>query len=645
MTNRPFKLRVSIVLAGLLTLPGLAAELVTLPGHVPPAVVKDHLLPAGSLPPDSQMNLVVNLRPRNLAMRDGLLRQIYNPASTNFHRYLAPAQYREKFGPTEADYQAVLDFVRTNGFTVRAVRRSRSLVEVQASAREVERTFHVKLRVYPHPTEPRTFFAPDTEPAVDRSIPIQAISGLNNYVLPHPLGSGRPVASGDGAPGQSGGGGSGGGLFLGSDYRHAYLPGTALTGQGEVAGLFEYNGYNLSDIQNYESAAGYTNVPLVNVLLNGLTSNQAPAPNDVEISGDIENLIAIAPGLQAVNVYEGNFSVDASGNTILDEMADPMQGETLPHELSCSWGFNADSASSNNFVRLAMQGQSFFLASGDGGAYPTQTGDATDNEDAEPDITVVGGTELTMTNNGAGWSNETVWNNPSEGSQFASSGGYLVNVPIPDYQARINLSANQGSSQNRNLPDVAMAADNIEIVLTVVDTNNVAHPGTVFTSWGTSFASPLWAGVAALANQQALQMGKPRVGFINPALYGIAESASYAGSFHDITVGNNTWSNSPTVYYAKSGYDLCTGWGSPANPNLVALLAGYGGPVFVDYNFTGAIQDGDYDAPFSKLAQGVSAVSPNGTVFIKTSGTSPETFTISKPLTIVSPNGPATTGE
>ena len=65
------------------------------------------------------------------------------------------------------------------------------------------------------------------------------------------------------------------------------------------------------------------------------------------------------------------------------------------------------------------------------------------------------------------------------------------------------------------------------------------------------------------------------VGFLNPALYAIGQGKSvvYNAAFHDITTGNNTWSNSPNLFYAVPGYDLCTGWGTPAGTNLINLLA------------------------------------------------------------------------
>jgi subtilase family serine protease len=79
---------------------------------------------------------------------------------------------------------------------------------------------------------------------------------------------------------------------------------------------------------------------------------------------------------------------------------------------------------------------------------------------------------------------------------------------------------------------------------------------------GTSASSPSFEAVIAVANQAN---GGP-VGFINPTIYALGAGALYAGSFHDITVGNNSdtdGQNGVDGYVAGTGYDLTTGWGTP----------------------------------------------------------------------------------
>jgi subtilase family serine protease len=96
--------------------------------------------------------------------------------------------------------------------------------------------------------------------------------------------------------------------------------------------------------------------------------------------------------------------------------------------------------------------------------------------------------------------------------------------------------------------------------------------GGLYPAQGTSAAAPLWAGVIALADQQA---SNP-LGFINPALYAIARGPAYHRAFHDVVTGDNSviWPTGVyTGYTAGPGWDPVTGWGSPDAQYLVPLLA------------------------------------------------------------------------
>ncbi len=185
----------------------------------------------------------------------------------------------------------------------------------------------------------------------------------------------------------------------------------------------------------------------------------------------------------------------------------------------------------------------------------------------DPNITQVGGTTLLTTGPGGNWVSETVWNegSVSHGGYIGSSGGISTSYSIPSYQQGISMSDNQGSTAMRNVPDVAMVADNIAFVAD----NGKNEIGT-----GTSFAAPLWAGFIALVNQSAAASGQHSVGQVNPALYAIGKRANYASDFHDITVGDNVTSSSPGRFYAAAGYDLCTGWGTPNGSGLISALGG-----------------------------------------------------------------------
>lgn len=631
MKNKLSKLAGGAVLLLLQFTPGAAAELKMLPGHVPAEVSRLKLQPTNRLPATDRLKITVVLPLHNNAELAQLVQEVQNPASTNFHQYFTPEQFTERFGPTEADYSAVINFAGANGWTVTGTVPGRTLVEVDAPVASLEKALHVKMLRYQHPTEARTFFAPDGEPSVDSAVPLLCLSGLNDYIIPHAkyhfLDKELTAIPRNGSYNYPGGGT----LFMGYDFRHAFAADTSLDGSGQVVGLQEFDGYTPGDITAYEATAGLPNVPIQEVLLNGLLND--PNNGDAEPPLDIQMAIAMAPGLSKIVFYYGN-NIDS----ILTEMASPTHGEPRPLQLSSSWGYNTDSGTANALMQLALQGQSYLYAMGDEGSLPvdpngpggTYVGGASPG-DLELFMTDVGGTDLAMNGTGASWQAETVWP--------GSAGGILSSVPIPYYQQPINMSANGGSTTLCNVPDVAMPANYILVVVT--GTNGVRNYGAV---GGTSCAAPLWAGFTALVNQQAAAEGKPPVGFMNPAIYSIGEGPLYSSCFNDITSGNNVNGRSPTLYYAKPGYDLCTGWGSPKGVNLINALVGFGGSVFVNFHYTGGTQNGTFLYPFKTLGQGVTAVSVGGTVFLITGGSSSETMTISKPMTITASDGAATVG-
>jgi len=539
-------------LCGALSVQG--AEMQALQGHVPSAV--KHLTSTGRLANSTQLSLVIALPLRNAMALSNLLQQIYDPASPDYRHYLTRAEFTERFGPTARDYQAVVAFAKANHLVVTATHPNRLLLDVSGTAAAVEKALHVTLETYQDPTANREFYAPDREPALDLSVPVVHIGGLDNYALPRPHVHATRMVSGQSVLGNGGSGPSG--AYMGSDFRAAYVPNTVLDGSGQVVGLLEFDGYLPSDIAYYEQAAKLRNVPLQNVLIDGFSGNPSGTGGQVEVSLDIDMAISMATNLSKVMVYETGQG--GSWDDMLNRMAD----DNLARQLSCSWyipGGTADAVADAIFQQMAAQGQSFFNASGDEDAY---TGLISFPGDS-PYITQVGGTTLTTSGPGGAWVSETVWNWGVEYDEdgVGSSGGISTQYGIPTWQTNITMASNGGSTTQRNTPDVAMTADNVY----------VRSDGMNMWVGGTSCAAPLWAGFAALVNQQATRTSQPEIGFINPALAAIGSGANYTTVFHDITTGNNTWSESPTQFYAVQGYDLCTGWGTPAGQSLIDALA------------------------------------------------------------------------
>jgi subtilase family serine protease len=537
-------------------IPGSAAERQTLRGHVP-EIVK-HLRPIGRLETATPLDIVIGLPLRNPESLAARLREIYDPESKDFCRYVTPGQFMETFGPTEREYQTLVRFARANKLAVVMRHPNRTLLHVRASVADIERVFHVHLSLYQHPTENRTFYAPDVEPSLELNLQVLHITGLDNFEVPRsplkdvtPLKEPvQPVPNVGSAPG---------GQYTGRDFRPAYAPGVSLLGKGQAVGLLQFDGYYPNDITAYEANAGLPNVPLQNVFLDGFTGTPSTSGfGNVETSLDIEMVIAMAPGVSKVVIYGVPVSATAMVDA-LNEMANPTQGEPLPHQLSTSWAIVYNASIYQLFQQMAMQGQSFFAFSGDNGAYTAYTMTAGDTLPFPPGdytyVTSVGGTVLSTSGPAGQWVSESAW--PSGG------GGPSPWFSIPPWQQGVSMTVNQGSTTMRDCPDVSMVATNILVF---------AGNGSQFGVAGTSASTPLWAGFTALINEAAAANGRPPVGFINPAIYAIGRGSSYTSSFHDITTGSNAHAGTGGKYNAVPGYDLATGWGTPNGSGLINAM-------------------------------------------------------------------------
>src|SRR6266567_452607 len=604
----------SVALSLLLLTPAWAVERQLLTRHIPSATAR--LQAVGRLPGSSRLNLAIGLPLRNQAALTTLLEQLYDPASAQYRHYLSPEQFAERFGQAKQDYESLIAFAKAHGLAVTATHPNRMLLDVSGSVEDIERVFHVTMRVYQHPTEARTFHAPDVEPSLDLAVRVLRINGLDDFNVPHPLAHRMPLDHNRKGKPLGGSGPSGG--FLGYDFRAAYVPGVALTGAGQSVALFEAGGYYASDITDYESLAGLPNVPLQNVLMNGFDGT--PDSSNFEVALDIEMAISMAPGLSQVIVYEGSVY-----NDILNRIAT----DNAAKQISSSWTLSFDSTTDQIFQQYAVQGQSFFQASGDDGAYPG--GWVAD----DPFITSVGGTELSISGPGGAWVSETVWNlgyNLRAGTSNASGGGISPTYSIPSWQQGLSIAANHGSTTRRNSPDVAMVADNIW----VLSDNGYSAEGS-----GTSASAPLWAGLTALANQLAQAHGQPPVGFINPAIYALGKGPSYTSAFHDITIGNNTTTANPTGFFAVSGYDLCTGWGTPTGSNLLSALAL---PQLLQVSpVTSFTASGPAGGPFSPTAQSYSLTNSGAAALDWTLAYTASWLEASATSGTLAPGAPATT--
>ncbi len=567
--NRKISL-ILLTIAAMLSVGGMdgrAQSLMT--RHMREAVLDGQAQPLGRLPSNQIMQLNLVLPLRDQAGLDSFLSELYDPSSPSYRQFLSPAEFTERFGPSQADYDALVNFAKANGLMVVGGTRDAMDVQVRGPVSAIETAFHVTMRSYQHPTENRAFYAPDREPTVELPFQLWHISGLDNYSIPHALLVKRSdYATVHGidvkdvvSHATTGSGPSA--SFLGSDMRAAYYGGSALTGSGQNLGLFEYEGTDLADLTTYYKNVGQTNtVPVTLLSVDGTSTSCVDTRaggncDDTEQTLDMTQALGMAPGLASLVVYIGS-----TDTAIIGAMT---THSPLPTTIGCSWGWTPADASTLDpyFQKMAAQGQNFFAASGDNSTWSSRN-EAWPADDAY--VVSVGGTDLVTASAGGAWMSETAW---------ADSGGGISpdKVAIPAWQQLSGVinSSNKGSTTLRNGPDVSANA-NFTFYTCSDQTACLANE-----YGGTSFAAPMWAGYIALVNQQLAANGDAPIGFLNPIVYAQNVTSAYAADFHDITSGTSG------SYSATTGFDLVTGWGSPNGQNLINALAA---PVSTSPTFT-----------------------------------------------------------
>ncbi|MBS0432105.1 MAG: S8/S53 family peptidase [Proteobacteria bacterium] len=509
---------------------GVASAGTLLTSHVPEDVSNHSATRVADADASRRLQLAIALPMRDQAQLVQLVRDIYDPSSPNYRHYLSVAQFTQRFGPTQADYNKALQFFSTHGLSISGVSANRYLIEGSASVASLQQMLHVKFGLYQRAGETRRFIAPDSEPTLALDVPVLRIVGLDDANPP----SNRLVQRKLDVDAQSPVKGSGpNGWYLGSDIRLAYYGIFLSSGKGQSLGLMELGPYDPQGVQNYFTQFGPPlTTDVVPISTDGSPATCASKCNDGEQALDIEYAIAMAPGLDQVQVY-----VARSAESVLNRMA----SDNTSAQLSTSWGWSHSERSVDEpiFLEMAAQGQTLLTASGDNsslrasGPWPEESAY----------ITAVGGTDLQTSSPGGPWLSETAWSGSAGGPSLDKT------ITIPAYQLPFINDQNQGSTQVRNVPDIAGDANTVNYIC--------SSRGCSGGNGGTSFASPIWAGFIALANQRAAHYGYGRIGFLNPLLYSMGGKNYAKYIYHDIVSGTSG------KYSAVPSYDLVTGFGSP----------------------------------------------------------------------------------
>jgi subtilase family serine protease len=534
--------------------------------HVREVVVNGQAPLVGPLPATQSLLFDIVLPLRDRPGLQSFIREQHDPASPYFHQFLTPQEVTARFGPSQANWDALVAFAKASGFEIIGGTRDGRDLQLSGTVANIEKAFHVTMGVYQDPTEDRTFFAIDREPTVDLPFQLWHITGLDNDSKPHPMyvkKSDYAKAHGidpDKIVSNATTGSGPDASFLGSDMRAAYYGGTALTGSGQNIALFEFLGTDLTDLTTYYSSVGQTEPYTPTLISTGgygtscIDSHAGGFCDDTEQTLDMTQAMGMAPGSTMLYMYVCGNAESISDTDCLSAMVTNTDAP-LSMQISSSWSWSPADPSIDDpyFEQMASQGQNFFVAAGDNQAWSSSVCCVYPADDVN--VVAVGGTDLTTSSAAGPWASETAW--------IDSGGGISPDdIAIPSWQALAGVITltNQGSTTLRNGPDVSANA-NFSFYVCADQTTCTAND-----YGGTSFAAPMWAGYLALANQQAVANSET-ISFINPIIYPDALTSSYSTLFHDVTSG------SCGTYSAVTDFDLCTGWGSPNGSGLINALA------------------------------------------------------------------------
>ena len=551
---------------------------------------------------------------------DNLLAQQQDRSSPNYHKWLTPAQFADRFGMSRGDIQRATSWLQSQGFAVTSVANSRNEISFEGTVSQVEATFQTEIHNYL--VDGVVHFANATNPSVPAALApaVLAIGHLHDFA-PKPRILARPHLTSYL---------SGNHFLTPADFATIYnvapMYGTA-DGAGQKIAVVGQSSVSPTDLSNFRSNAGLSaNAPQM-VLLSGTTSTRCPG-DEGESDLDLEWSGGVAKNASIIFVYAGLSSGDSclarSGLSVWDALQYAVDKKVAPF-ISTSYGYCEGGATGQTGVGLAFaqqvqgwaqqansQGQTIVSASGDNGAADCDgvvtsatQGLAVDVPASIPEVTGMGGNTFTgdsTTNTPPGgdppyWAAATAtadlvssaleyipedaWNDTTAGSSFsASGGGASLFFTKPTWQTGTGVPA----ANARYVPDLSIAASpNHDGYLVCSEDagppTNGLQPSCVsgfrdsaggkFTVvGGTSVAAPTFSAILALINQQA---GSPGFGNVNPILYGFA--ASTPSVFHDVTTGNNKVAcTSGTVncpagttqigFTAGPGYDEVTGLGS-----------------------------------------------------------------------------------
>jgi len=499
-----------------------------LPGSNKPAIATSHIAAAASTPYSGRKRITVSVILH-------CAKPIPDAAVSGKH--LTRAQFKARHAATPQAIKIVKAFAKAFSLTAEAdaVRRT---VQLTGTTKNMQEAFGTTL--HEHIVDGVTYRVREGTIQLPQSLlpHVQAVLGLDDRPQATPkfrIAHARAVNA----------------SFTPPQLAQLYGFPSNVKATGQTIAVIELGGgFRTTDITAYFKSLSLSAPTVKAVLVDGGKNSPGNANGaDGEVMLDIEVAAAVAPGAKIAAYFAPNTDqgfVDAITTAVHDTRNKPTVISISWGGPESSWSAQAITAMDNACKAAAALGITVTVAAGDNGS-DDGVGDGSNHVDfpaSSPNVLACGGTKLTAANGTI--TNEVVWNETTN-DEGATGGGISAVFPQPAWQSGI-----AATKSGRGVPDVAGDADPTTGYQVRVDGQNMVIGGT-------SAVAPLWAGLIALSNAQ----NKNAAGLPQTKLY----STTGQKAFRDITQGNNG------AYKATTGWDACTGLGSPNGAAIITLLS------------------------------------------------------------------------
>ncbi len=609
--------------------------------------------------PMERMILTLRADPERERALEALIADQQDPHSPEYHHWLTPEEFGQKFGVSDRDLARITGWLRSHGLAVEQIAKGRRSLLFSGTAEQVNAAFHAQMRTYNVGGEVHHANSRDAE--IPRALAgvVGGVVALHDFRSKPALAFVKPVA----LPQMTTT--SGAHYLAPADYATIYdvapLYQNSINGTGQSIAVVARCNIHPSDVQSFRN---YFGLPANNptIVVNG--TDPGIVSNGEETEADLDAEWAGALARNATVQFVVSASTNSSDGVLLS--AEYIVNNNLAPVMTLSFGLceSAEGLAGNSFInqlwqQAAAEGITVLVSAGDSGAAGCDASSANTATHragvsglcSTPYNVCVGGTEFNDSSNAStywapgsdptakssalSYIPEMVWNEsgtvPGGSELWAGGGGVSTVYTKPAWQAGPGVPADG----MRDVPDVSMTAAGHDGYL-------IYQNGGLGAVGGTSAATPSLASLMALAVQKT----GGRLGNPNSVLYAMATSQASGGAaaFHDTTLGNNSVPG-VTGFSAGVGYDLATGvgsvdaaqlinnWGGPSGPSLqvsvsqqsVVLADGASAGVTVTVGVAGGFSSA-VTLSATGLPSGVTAAFSTATLAAPGSGTSTLTF-------------------